>query len=86
MWKKENKCCICGTKVKAENNGLFIQENFFSLSENKKIAELIDNKKKLCIDCKKELLFANLSAKQKNHKIIIVILRSKDYLSKYALL
>jgi len=58
--RKKNRCCICNTKVKGENNGLFIQETFFSLTENKKIAELIENKKKLCIECKKELLFANL--------------------------
>lgn len=56
----KKRCIICGIKVKGENNGLFIQENFFSIDEEKKISNLIKNKKSLCIDCKKELMFANL--------------------------
>ena len=54
------KCTICGTKIKKENNGLFLQETFFSLDEDERIKKLIENKKRLCVDCKKELMFSNL--------------------------
>jgi len=57
---KNKKCCVCGIKVKRDNNGLFLQETFFTLDEDKKIKEILKEKKKLCIDCKKEMLFANI--------------------------
>lgn len=53
------ECSICFTPVTSDNNGLILTKELLSLEEQQRF----DMKKKcLCVDCKRELLFANIIA------------------------
>jgi hypothetical protein len=53
------RCSLCGKEVKFENDGLFLVEELLSFEERKKFKNM---KKPICVDCKKELFFANIIA------------------------
>lgn len=47
-------CNICKAKINKKNDGLFVRQ-FLTEKEIKKISV-----KNICVDCKKEAMFANL--------------------------
>lgn len=53
------KCSICKEEITFENNGLFLRRELFTFEEQRRI-EMVE--RDLCLDCKRDLLFANIIA------------------------